>query len=44
MRLQVYDLNIVHIKGTDNYFADMLSRHPIGLIQESRDLALKPRE
>jgi hypothetical protein len=44
MQLQEYDLKIVHIKGTDNFFADTLSRYPIGLSQESRDIALKPRE
>jgi hypothetical protein len=44
MQLQEYDLQIVHIKGTDNFFADALSRNPIGLSQERRDLVLKPRE
>jgi hypothetical protein len=44
MQLQEYDLKIVHIKGTDNFFADTLSRNPIGLSQESRDLMMKPRE
>jgi hypothetical protein len=35
--MQEYDIKIVHIKGSDDYFADMLSRHPTGLSQESRD-------
>jgi hypothetical protein len=29
--------------GSDNYFADALSRNPVGLCQESRDIAMKPR-
>jgi hypothetical protein len=37
-QLQEYDLKIVHIKGTENFFADVLSRNPIGLSQESRDM------
>jgi hypothetical protein len=44
MQLQEYDLKIVHIKGSDNFFADTLSCNPIGLSQESRDQALKPKE
>jgi transposase InsO family protein len=44
MQLQEYDLEIVHIKGMENFFADTLSRNPIGLSQESRDLVIKPRE
>jgi hypothetical protein len=44
MQLQEYDLKIVHIKGSDNYFADTLSRNPTGLSEESRDIAMKPRE
>jgi hypothetical protein len=30
-QIQEYDLDIVHIKGTDNFFADALSRNPVGL-------------
>jgi hypothetical protein len=37
MQLQEYDLKIVHIKGTENFFADTLSRNP-ELNRESRDL------
>jgi hypothetical protein len=44
MQLQEYDLKIEHIKGTENFFADALSRNPIGLSQESRDMVMKPRE
>ncbi|XP_033608779.1 nucleoporin nup211-like [Cryptotermes secundus] len=44
MQLQEYELKIVHIKGSDNFFADMLSRNPIGLSQVSRDQVLKPKE
>jgi hypothetical protein len=44
MQLQEYDLKIIHIKGTDNFFADTLSRNPILLSQESRYLVMKPRE
>jgi hypothetical protein len=44
MQLQQYDLNIVHIKGSDNFFADALSRNPIGLSRESCDQALKPKD
>jgi hypothetical protein len=44
MQLQEYDLKIEHISGTHNHFADILSRNPIGLSQESRDQALKPHE
>jgi hypothetical protein len=44
MQLQQFDLKIVHISGANNHFADVLSRNPIGLDQESRDLALRPNE
>jgi hypothetical protein len=44
MQLQEYDLKIVHIKGTENFFADILSHNPVGLSQESRDLVMKPSE
>ena len=37
--IQQYDLEIKHIKGADNYLADILSRHPKGLNdQQTRDL------
>jgi hypothetical protein len=44
MQLQEFDLKIVHISGANNYFADILSRNPAGLSQESRDLVMKPNE
>jgi hypothetical protein len=44
MQLQEYDLRIVHISGANNLFADTLSRNPIGLSQETRDLVMKPSE
>ncbi|PNF24082.1 hypothetical protein B7P43_G04703 [Cryptotermes secundus] len=44
MQLQEYDLKIIHIKGSDNFFADTPSHNPVGLSQESRDQVLKPRE
>jgi hypothetical protein len=44
MQLQEFDLKIVHISGANNHFADVLSRNPIGLSQESRDQVLKPNE
>jgi hypothetical protein len=44
MQFQDYDLKMVHIKGTDNFFADILSHNPVGLSQESRDLVMKPSE
>jgi hypothetical protein len=36
MQLQDFDLNIEHIKGTNNYFADLLSRNPVGINSEIR--------
>jgi hypothetical protein len=44
MQLQEFDLKIVHFSGANNHFADVLSRNPIGLNQESRDLVLRPNE
>jgi hypothetical protein len=44
MQLQEFDLKIVHISGANNHFADVLSRNPIGLNQESRDIVLRPNE
>jgi hypothetical protein len=44
MQLQEYDLKIEHISGVNNFFADVLSRNPVGLSQESRDLFLRPNE
>jgi hypothetical protein len=31
MQLQEYDLKIMHMKGSDNFFADTPSRNPKGL-------------
>jgi hypothetical protein len=44
MQLQEYDLKIVPIKGTENFFADIQSRNQVGLSQENRDLVMKPSE
>jgi hypothetical protein len=44
MQIQEYDLEIVHIKGTDNFFADALSRNPVGLTEEGLDQIRKPKE
>jgi hypothetical protein len=34
MKIQEYDLNIVHTKGTNNFFADASGRNPIGMTDE----------
>jgi hypothetical protein len=34
MQLQEFDLTIEHIKGTNNFFADILSRNPVGINKE----------
>jgi hypothetical protein len=44
MQLQEYDLKVVHISGANNFFADTLSRNPVGLNKESRHLVSKPKE
>jgi hypothetical protein len=44
LQLQECDLNIVHINGANNLFADILSRDPIGLSQEERDQFMRPNE
>jgi hypothetical protein len=36
MQLQEYDLTVTHISGVDNFFADALSRNPIGLNSEEQ--------
>ncbi|PNF14204.1 hypothetical protein B7P43_G12568 [Cryptotermes secundus] len=36
MQLQEYDLQIKHISGAKNFFADVLSRNPVGLTPELR--------
>jgi hypothetical protein len=44
MQLQEYDLNIVHISGANNFFADILSRNPVGLDKESLDFVRNSKE
>jgi hypothetical protein len=44
MQIQEYDLDIVHISGTANFFADILSRNPVGITKEQLSQAGKPRE
>jgi hypothetical protein len=41
--IQEYDLTIVHIAGTKNHFADVLSRHPAGLSPELVNALKRPR-
>jgi hypothetical protein len=44
LQLQEYDLEIIHIKGTENYLADILSRNPLGLNEKQIAQMTKPRE
>jgi hypothetical protein len=44
MQIQEYDLEIIHIKGTDNFLADILSRHPVGLTGRQIENMSRPRE
>jgi hypothetical protein len=44
MQIQEYDLEIVHIKGTDNFLADIMSRNPVGLTGEQVQNMSRPRE
>jgi hypothetical protein len=44
MQLQEYDLKDVHISGANNFFADTLSRNPVGINKESQDLMRKLKE
>jgi hypothetical protein len=44
MQIQEYDLQIVHISGTSNYFADILSRNPVGITTEQLNQVRKPKE
>jgi hypothetical protein len=39
MQLQEFDLSIEHVKGTNNHFADLLSRNPVGVNSEIRKQA-----
>jgi hypothetical protein len=43
MQLQEYDLTVVHISGANSFFADTLSRNPVGLSRQSLDLVRKPK-
>jgi hypothetical protein len=44
MQIQEYDLEIVHIKGTDNFLADIMSRNPVGLTGKEIESMSRPRE
>jgi hypothetical protein len=44
MQIQEYDLEIVHIKGTANFLADLLSRNPVGLTGEQVENISRPTE
>jgi hypothetical protein len=44
MQLQVYDLEIAHIEGGKNHFADALSRNPAGLTREQIATLTRTRE
>jgi transposase InsO family protein len=44
LQLQEYDLNIIHIKGSDNFLADALSRNPVGLTQEQINRIGRPKD
>jgi hypothetical protein len=44
LQLQEYALEIVHIKGTDNHFADIMSRNPVGLNPEQLRQLKKPKD
>lgn len=44
MQFQEHDLKVEHISGVDNFFADALSRNPVGLNRESCDLLRKHQE
>jgi hypothetical protein len=43
-QIQEYDLEIVHIKGTDNFSADALSRQPVGLTEEGLNQLVRPKD
>lgn len=44
MQIQEYDLEIVHVKGTDNFLADVMSRNPVGLTSRQIEGMSRPRE
>jgi hypothetical protein len=44
MQIQEYDLDIVHIKGTDNFFADTLSRNTVCIAEGELRQVKKPKD
>jgi hypothetical protein len=44
LELQEYELEICHIKGSQNHFADILSRNPAGLTKEQIKEITRPKE
>jgi hypothetical protein len=44
MQLQEYNLQIKHISGAQNFFADILSRNPVGLTPEIREFQRKKQD
>lgn len=43
LEIQEYDIDIVHVKGSDNVLADVMSRNPVGLTEEEIKGMGKPR-
>jgi hypothetical protein len=43
LQSQEYDIHISHISGTQNYLADIISRHPAGLTLEEIKQLTRPR-
>jgi hypothetical protein len=44
MQIQEYNLHIQHIRGADNFLADMISRNPAGLCERDTKELFKPKE
>jgi hypothetical protein len=44
MEIQKYNLEIVHVKGTDTALADVLSRNPVGMKIEEVNRIGRPQE
>jgi hypothetical protein len=44
MQIQEYDLKVEHISGANNFFADTLSRNPVGLDKGNRGFVRKHKE
>jgi hypothetical protein len=44
VQIQEYDIDIVHVAGHKNHFADALSRNPAGLTPEQINSLRRPRE